>query len=52
VAQDFQEPPEIENWVVRARPAVSLIVFAGGPMHVERREADGPWTASNLVRRI
>jgi AraC family transcriptional regulator len=49
VAQAFLEPPQIASWVVPARPAVSLIVFAGGPMHLERREADGPWAACDLV---
>jgi AraC family transcriptional regulator len=44
VAQAFQEPPELESWVVPARSYVTLILFAGGTMHVEQRHADAPWT--------
>jgi hypothetical protein len=49
VAEAFHEPREIASWVVPARSNVTLILFAGGAMHLEQRHADGPWTEFDVA---
>jgi AraC family transcriptional regulator len=47
-AQAFYEPMEIEGWMTMAIPDISLILFAGGTMYMEQRQAHGPWKAQEL----
>jgi AraC family transcriptional regulator len=48
VAQAFYEPKELEGWISPAMPDISLVLFAGGAMHIERRQAGGPWRGADL----
>jgi len=48
VAQAFHEPGELEGWIATAMPDISLILFTGGAMRMERRYANGPWKAQDL----
>jgi len=45
VAQAFHEPMELEGWMTPAMPDISLILFAGGTLHLESRHVNGPWEA-------
>lgn len=45
VAQAFHEPMELEGWMTPAMPDISLILFAGGALHLESRHVNGPWEA-------
>ncbi len=45
VAQVFHEPMDLEGWMVPATSDILLILFTGGAMHMEQREANGPWKA-------
>jgi AraC family transcriptional regulator len=49
VAQAFHEPMELESWMVPATSDITLVLFRGGAMHMEQRDANGPWKAF-LVR--
>lgn len=42
-AQAFYEPSELEGWITPAVPDISLVLFAGGAMHIERRQVGGSW---------
>lgn len=48
VAQAFHEPTELEGWMTPAIPDISLILFSGGTLHMELRQANGPWRAQYL----
>ncbi|HEU5199468.1 MAG TPA: AraC family transcriptional regulator [Ktedonobacterales bacterium] len=48
VAQAFHEPKELEGWIESARSDISLVLFAGGTMHIERRQAGGPWRGADI----
>lgn len=48
VAQAFHEPMELEGWMTPVIPDISLIVFSGGALHLERRHMNGPWKAQYL----
>jgi AraC family transcriptional regulator len=50
VAQAFHEPMELEGWLTPATPDISLILFTGGAMRMERRHAQGPWKGLHIVR--
>jgi AraC family transcriptional regulator len=39
----FHEPAELDCWLQPVTAAVSLILFTGGPLHVEQRQPDGSW---------
>lgn len=43
VAQAFHEPTELEGWISPAMSDISLILFAGGSMHMEQRHIHGRW---------
>lgn len=45
IAQAFYEPRELEGWVTPNTPDLSLILFAGGAMHIEQRPVEGAWKA-------
>src|SRR5260370_39179516 len=48
VAQAFHEPMELEGWMTPVMPDISLVLFTGGAMHMERRHVNGPWKARYL----
>ncbi|HEX6479249.1 MAG TPA: AraC family transcriptional regulator [Ktedonobacteraceae bacterium] len=48
VAQAFHEPMELEGWMTPVVPDISLILFTGGVMHLERRHMNGSWKARYL----
>lgn len=48
VAQAFHEPMELEGWISPVMPDISLVLFAGGALHVESRHVNGPWEARCL----
>src|SRR5689334_16776205 len=39
----YHEPRVAESWSVPANPDIILGLYAGGPIHVERRQAQGSW---------
>src|SRR5579863_907865 len=43
VAQAFHEPAQLEGWVAPAMSDISLILFMGGAMRMEWRQANGAW---------
>ncbi len=48
VAQAFHEPRELEGWMVPASPDLSLVLFTGGAMHLERRQAHDSWEGRDI----
>ncbi len=42
LAEAFLEPMELHGWKAQASPDITLMLFAGGPLHVDRRYEDGP----------
>ncbi len=44
--QAFHEPMQFEGWVATSISDTSLVLFAGGPMRIEWRHANGPWHAA------
>ena len=44
-AQAFHEPMELDSWMTPVMQDISLILFTGGALHLERRHANGPWKA-------
>jgi AraC family transcriptional regulator len=42
-ASAFYEPAELEDWTVSAMPDTTLMLLAGGAVHMERRWEHGPW---------
>jgi len=48
VAQAFHEPRELEGWITTPAPDISLVLFAGGVMRIEQRQAHGSWKSQNL----
>lgn len=49
VAQAFYEPAELEDWVTGPVPDTSLILFAGGAMHIEQRHAHDFWKTQDFL---
>jgi AraC family transcriptional regulator len=47
-AQAFHEPGEMESWKIVPEGDIMLMLYAGGPIHVERRWAHGPWKGENI----
>ncbi|HEY4385481.1 MAG TPA: AraC family transcriptional regulator [Ktedonobacteraceae bacterium] len=45
VAEAFHEPRELEGWIAPATFDLSLILFAGGAMHIAQRPVKGSWKA-------
>ena len=43
VVQAFHEPMELEGWMTPVMPDISLVLFAGGALHLESRHVNGPW---------
>jgi AraC family transcriptional regulator len=43
VAQAFHMPREIESLMVPAVPGISLLLHAGGALHMAYRPVNGPW---------
>jgi AraC family transcriptional regulator len=48
VAQAFHEPMELEGWMSPATRDISLVLFTGGNMRIERRHINGPWQMACL----
>lgn len=48
VAQAFHEPRELEGWMVPDSPDVSLVLFTGGALRVEWRQAHGSWEGRDI----
>lgn len=44
VAEAFLEPTQLQGWKSPAAPDITLMLFAGGPLHVDRRYEGGPRT--------
>ena len=48
VSYGFHEPRGKEGWKVSPNGDLMLMVFAGGPIHIERQWAPGSWSGENL----
>lgn len=48
VAQAFHEPREMEGWMVCPNGGITLMLYAGGAMHTERRWAHEPWKGMDI----
>jgi AraC family transcriptional regulator len=48
VAQAFHEPRQMPGWTVPASPDLSLVLVKGGALHVEWRQAHGPWEQQDV----
>lgn len=48
VALAFHEPTALEGWTTAPASDISLILFAGGAMHMEQRHAQRPWQGVTL----
>lgn len=48
VAQAFQEPREMKSWSVFPSGDIMLLLYAGGPIHAERRWPHGPWKGEDI----
>lgn len=48
VAQVFQEPKEMKSWSVFPSGDIRLLLYAGGPLHAERRWPHGPWKGEDI----
>jgi AraC family transcriptional regulator len=44
VADAFYEPTQLQGWMPKAIPDITLILFAGGPMRIHAHFENGPWT--------
>lgn len=42
-AEAFHLPRELESWRIPASPDIILVLYTGGAMHVERRQAGASW---------
>ena len=47
-ADAFHVPREVESGPVPALPDLTLVLYRGGPVHVERRQAHDPWQGGDL----
>jgi len=47
-ASAYHVPREVESEQVPALPYLTLVVYRGGPVHVERRQPHGPWQGGDL----
>jgi AraC family transcriptional regulator len=48
VAQAFHEPEELEGWIAPSEADISLVLFTGGAMRIERRHETGPWKTLHI----
>lgn len=48
VVHAFQEPKEMEGWMVTPHGDIMLMLYAGGAMHAERRWAHEPWQGADI----
>ena len=48
LAEAFHEPMELQDWLTEAQPDLSLVLFAGGAMHLEQRRTAGPWKGQHV----
>src|SRR6266567_3518429 len=47
-AEALHEPNKLEDWIAPERSTLSLMLFLGGAMRVEQRQAHGPWKTFSL----
>ena len=48
VAQAFHEPREMKSWRVFPSGDIMLLLYAGGPLHAERRWPHSPWKGEDI----
>ena len=48
VSYGFHEPRGMEGWKVSPNSDLMLMVYAGGPIHIERQWAHGSWSGEDL----
>ncbi len=48
VAQAFHEPRDLEGRMEPASPDLHLVLFAGGALHLERRQAHDSWEGGDI----
>ncbi len=48
VAEAFLEPTRLQGWKSPVAPDITLMLFAGGPLHVDRRYESGTRTNLNM----
>lgn len=48
VSYGFHEPRGMEGWKVSPNGDIMLMVYAGGPIHIERQWAPGSWRGEDL----
>lgn len=44
VAEAYHEPTQLQGWMPKATPDISLILFAGGSMRMDAHFENSPWT--------
>jgi AraC family transcriptional regulator len=44
VADAFYEPNQLQGWIPKPTPDITLILFAGGPLRMDAHFENGPWT--------
>lgn len=49
-AAAYHVPSEVESEPAPAGPDLSLVLYRGGPMHVERRQAQGSWRGGDVYQ--
>jgi AraC family transcriptional regulator len=49
-ADAYRVPREVESDQATAAPDLTLLVYRGGPMHVERRQAQGSWRGGDMYQ--
>ena len=48
VAQAFHEPRAMESWRISPSGDITLMLYAGGAIHAERRWAQAPWKGEDI----
>jgi AraC family transcriptional regulator len=49
-ADAYRVPREVESDQATAAPDLTLLVYRGGPMHVERRQGQGSWRGGDVYQ--
>jgi AraC family transcriptional regulator len=49
-ADAYRVPREVESDQATAAPNLTLLVYRGGPMHVERRQGQGSWRGGDVYQ--
>ncbi len=48
VVQAFDEPKEMEGWIVSPNGDIALMLYTGGTLHVERRRGHESWKGEDI----